>query len=102
MSFQPDVEELKRMDLPDFLARRYGLHGVKQGRSFLYHCPFHQPDTKPSFVVSCKGGQWLWHDFHDGQGGDVIAWVARLEGLSMGEAIQRLKSGIRNQKGTQR
>ncbi|MCU0791934.1 MAG: hypothetical protein MUE42_03590 [Opitutaceae bacterium] len=46
-----------------------------------------RPDGKPSFSVTQDR---LWHDFADGTGGDVVAFVGAAAGCNDGEAIKRL------------
>ncbi len=56
-------------------------------------CPFHDEKT-PSFQVTPARG--LFHCFGCGAGGDVIAFVTRIEHLSFTEAVERLaaRAGI--------
>ena len=56
-------------------------------------CPFHEEKT-PSFNVSPDRG--LFHCFGCGEGGDVIAFVQRVEHLSFVEAVESLarRAGI--------
>ena len=57
-------------------------------------CPFHD-EKSPSFNVTPARG--LWHCFGCGLGGDVIAFVQRVDGLSFAESVERLadRAGIR-------
>ena len=56
-------------------------------------CPFHDEKT-PSFHISL-GTSW-WHCFGCGEGGDLIDFVRRIEGLSFPEAVEFLaaRAGI--------
>lgn len=56
-------------------------------------CPFHDEKT-PSFNVTL--GANLWHCFGCGEGGDVIDFVQRIDGLTFPEAVEYLanKAGI--------
>lgn len=56
-------------------------------------CPFHDERT-PSFNVT--PGKELYHCFSCGEGGDVIKFIMKLEGLQFGEAVERLaaRAGI--------
>ena len=56
-------------------------------------CPFHDEKT-PSFHVTL--GANLWHCFGCGEGGDLIDFVQRIEGLAFLETIEFLanKAGI--------
>jgi DNA primase len=56
-------------------------------------CPFHEEKT-PSFNVTPSRG--LWYCFSEGEGGDVIKFVEKIDNLGFTEAIERLakRSGI--------
>jgi DNA primase len=56
-------------------------------------CPFHDEKT-PSFNVTPARG--LWYCFSCAEGGDVIKFVQRIDGLSFVEAVERLagRAGI--------
>jgi DNA primase len=56
-------------------------------------CPFHD-ERSPSFHVTPSRG--LYHCFGCGKGGDVIAFLREVEGLSFADAVERLadKAGI--------
>ena len=56
-------------------------------------CPFHEEKT-PSFNVTPSRG--LWYCFSEGEGGDVIKFVQKIDNLSFTEAIERLakRAGI--------
>ncbi len=50
-------------------------------------CPFHDEKT-PSFTVTPSRG--YWHCFGCGEGGDVIAFLQKIEGVGFPEAVERL------------
>jgi DNA primase len=56
-------------------------------------CPFHEEKT-PSFNVTPSKG--LWYCFSEGEGGDVIKFVQKIDNLGFTEAIERLakRAGI--------
>ncbi|MGC5627003.1 DNA primase [Georgenia sp. Z1344] len=54
-------------------------------------CPFHDERT-PSFHVRPQVG--VWHCFGCGEGGDVVSFVQRIEGLSFAEAIEMLADRV--------
>jgi DNA primase len=81
-----DVNELKsRLDIASVISRYVTL--VPSGSGFKAKCPFHKDDT-PSMTVSPEKG--LWHCFGCGEGGDVIAFVMKIERLPFVETIRRL------------
>ena len=50
-------------------------------------CPFHDEKT-PSFNIRPAVG--AWHCFGCGEGGDVIAFIQKVDHLTFGEAVERL------------
>lgn len=81
----------ERTPIEEVVAARVTLRRVGSGLSGL--CPFHD-ESSPSFNVSPNRG--LYHCFGCGEGGDVIAFVQKTEGLSFVEAVEKLadKAGI--------
>jgi len=81
-----DVRAIKeKIDIVSVISRYVSL--AKSGSGYKGRCPFHKDDT-PSFVVS--PGKGLWHCFGCGEGGDVIAFLMKIEGLSFIEAANQL------------
>ncbi|MDR0645822.1 MAG: DNA primase [Elusimicrobiota bacterium] len=65
----------------------------KAGRTYKACCPFHQEKT-PSFVISPEKG--LFYCFGCQAGGDIFAFLMRVENLSFNEAARKLaqRAGI--------
>jgi DNA primase len=81
-----DVQAIKeRVDVIGLISRYVSLS--KSGANFKGRCPFHKDDT-PSMVVNAEKG--LWHCFGCGEGGDIIAFLMKIERLSFLEAVKRL------------
>lgn len=84
------VRERNRIDevIGDYVALRRAGGGALKGL-----CPFHSEKT-PSFNVRPNHG--TFHCFGCAQGGDVIAFVMKIEHLDFVEAVQRLadRAGI--------
>jgi DNA primase len=59
----------------------------KRGKSFWGLCPFHSEKT-PSFSVDPDDG--LYYCFGCKEGGNVFTFLQKMEGLSFGEALQKL------------
>ena len=86
----PDVKErIKREVSIQRLAEARGIKLTRSGKELIGLCPFHD-DRNPSLnidpvknVWSCKGAC--------GEGGDVILWVMRAEGVSFHHALELLK-----------
>lgn len=75
-------EEVKHMLTMQQVIDRYGANKVKRGWAL---CPFHL-DHKPSLHVYKNS----FYCFVCGAGGDLINYVARLMGISNGEAVNTL------------
>ena len=61
------------------------------GRAFKANCPFHQEKT-PSFTVNPE--RQIFHCFGCGEGGDVIAFVMKMEQLNFPEALRLLADRV--------
>ncbi|MDQ7086443.1 MAG: CHC2 zinc finger domain-containing protein [Acidobacteriota bacterium] len=88
-----EIERIRRGH--DLVAeiRRRGVALTRKGRNWVGLCPFHD-DREPSLVVNPD--KQLWNCFgacrtNGGKsGGDVFAFVARMEGITFLEALKRL------------
>ena len=86
----PELKErIKREVSIQRLAEARGIKLRRSGKELIGLCPFHK-DTNPSLnidpvknVWDCKGAC--------GEGGDVISWVMRAEGISFTHAVELLK-----------
>jgi DNA primase len=93
-----EIEEVKRLNMVDFLSRHYGLdfskgsvlgHSGGQGQ---YCClsPFKE-ERNPSFFVREVDDHWLFKDFCSGHGGSLIDFVLLKEGFSqVSEALNHI------------
>lgn len=92
-SSKEDIRQ--RLDIVE-VVREY-LPGLKRaGRHHKACCPFHQEKT-PSFMVNPE--KQIFHCFGCQAGGDVFAFVMRMEGLSFPEAVEKLaeRAGVKIQ-----
>ena len=82
------VRERVRIDevVEQYVTLRNAGGGSRKGL-----CPFHDEKT-PSFNVSSARG--TFHCFGCGEGGDAIAFVQKIEGLTFREAMERLASKV--------
>lgn len=86
----PELKErLKREVSIQRLAEARGIKLQRKGRSLLGLCPFHK-DTNPSLSIDPVKNEWNCLGAC-GEGGDVIKWVMRSEGISFNHAIELLK-----------
>lgn len=77
---------LARTDIVKIISRYVPL--TKAGANYKACCPFHNEDT-PSFIVS--PARQTWHCFGGCQeGGNVISFLMKHEGMTFPEAVKRL------------
>lgn len=86
---QDELDRLKReVSVADLAARR-GVKLEPHGRDLIGLCPFHN-DHEPSLVITPDKN--LWHCLGAcQQGGDVVAWVMKAEGVSFRHAVELLR-----------
>ncbi len=82
-----DLAALKRRHLLAEVVETAGVELRGRGRVRQSVCPFHE-EREGSFTV--YGDTERWYCFGCGEGGDVLDFIQRLEGLSLPEAIRRL------------
>ncbi|HSX41061.1 MAG TPA: DNA primase [Candidatus Saccharimonadales bacterium] len=81
-----EVEEVKeRLDIAEVINAYVPLK--QAGRNLKSPCPFHQ-EKSASFMVSPEKG--IWHCFGCGEGGDVLSFVMKYEGIGFPEALEKL------------
>ncbi|MET1257331.1 CHC2 zinc finger domain-containing protein [Aliikangiella maris] len=62
------------------------------GKDYVMCCPFHQDDTASLVITPSKN---LWHCMGACQeGGSVVDWVMKTEGVSFKHAIELLKNDL--------
>lgn len=80
-SYRDWIDEAKaRIDLNDLMNL--------PARSRVVHCPLHD-DRAASLSVNAEKG--LWNCFGCGASGDVLTWLALVEGLDWADALDRLE-----------
>jgi DNA primase len=86
------IEEIKsRVSIVDLISEHVPLK--KAGRNFVGLCPFHKEKT-PSFSVNPE--KQIFYCFGCGEGGDLFAFLMKLNGMSFAESARHLahKAGI--------
>lgn len=93
MAFDPDlIAQIKSgLNIVDLVSEKVELK--KSGKEFKGCCPFHDEKT-PSFTVTPEKQQY--YCFGCGEGGDIIKFVSKSEGVDFTEAIKILsdRAGI--------
>lgn len=81
------VEQIKdRLDIVE-LIRQYVPSLKRAGKTYKACCPFHHEKT-PSFTCSSEKG--LFYCFGCQEGGDIFAFLMKMENLTFREAVERL------------
>lgn len=81
-----NLKELKaKVPLKDEIVKLIKVDLVKDQQYTI--CPFHE-DKKPSLTIKASTNLWYCHACQEG--GSVIDWVMKAEGVGIGEAIRRL------------
>jgi DNA primase catalytic core len=87
---ESEVERLKKEISVQRLAEARGVKLTRQGADLVGKCPFHD-DRTPSLVITPAKN--LWHCMGAcNEGGDVIQWVMRAEGVSFRHAVELLRA----------
>ncbi|MDP2735598.1 MAG: DNA primase, partial [bacterium] len=87
------IEEVKRKtDAVDLVSSYVNIQ--KSGKNYKGLCPFHNEKT-PSFMVSPQ--LQIFKCFGCGEGGDVIAFYSKIEGVPFSEALKELarRAGVK-------
>src|SRR5690349_16307997 len=82
-----DIAEVREKARIDDVVSQYVTLKRAGGGSLKGLCPFHDERT-PSFNVNPSRA--FFHCFGCGEGGDVIAFVMKVDGLTFTEAVERL------------
>jgi DNA primase catalytic core len=87
---EAEIERLKREIALERLVEARGVVLKRKGADLVGRCPFGtHADAEPSFVVTPAKN--LWHCFGCQQGGSVIDWVMKTEGVSFRHAVELLR-----------
>jgi DNA primase len=84
---EDDIAEVREKARIDDVVSGYVALRNAGGGSLKGLCPFHD-EKSPSFHVT--PARQFWHCFGCGEGGDVINFLMKIDGLSFGETVERL------------
>lgn len=88
---ESEIERIKTDISLVRLAQSAGVKLTKRGKDWIGCCPFHA-DKTPSFIISPQKN--LWNCLGAcGEGGDVIRFVMKVEGVSFRHAVEVLRDG---------
>lgn len=87
-----EIERIKREVSVQRLAEARGIKLRRSGKELIGLCPFHK-DTSPSLNIDPKKNQWHCKGAC-GEGGDVIKWVMRAQGISFKHALELLRCDL--------
>ena len=88
---EAELERLKSEISIQRLAEARGIELKAHGKDLIGLCPFHN-DHEPSLVISPEKN--LWNCLGAcGEGGSVIDWVMKAEGVSFRHAVEILRTG---------
>ena len=88
---ESEIERIKSEVSLVRLAEVAGVKLSKRGKDYSGRCPFHE-DKTPSFIISPEKN--LWNCLGAcGEGGDVISFVMKVEGVSFRYALELLRDG---------
>lgn len=86
------IERIKAEVSLERLVEAFGVELKKHGKDKVGRCPFHD-DRTPSLVVSPSTN--LWHCLGAcGEGGSVIDWVMKTQGVSFRHAVELLRDDV--------
>jgi DNA primase catalytic core len=87
---EQEIERLKREVSVQRLAEARGIKLTRSGKELIGLCPFHD-DRNPSLNIDPAKN--VWHcKGACGEGGDVIQWVMRAQGVSFRHAVELLRA----------
>ncbi|WP_134741975.1 DNA primase [Nocardioides sp. 503] len=88
---EDDIAEVREKARIDDIVSSYVTLRNAGGGSMKGLCPFHD-EKSPSFHVTPSRG--FFHCFGCQEGGDVITFLMKIDGLSFGEAVERLAEKV--------
>jgi DNA primase len=87
-----EIERLKSSVSLVRLIEGAGHTLVRQGKDMALRCPWHAGDDTPSCIVTPSKN--VWHCFGCQQGGSVIDWMMKAQGVSFRHAVELLRNDL--------
>jgi DNA primase catalytic core len=87
-----EIERIKREVSIQRLAEVRGIKLRRSGKELIGLCPFHK-DTSPSLNIDPQKNEWHCKGAC-GEGGDVLKWVMRAQGISFRHALELLRRDL--------
>jgi DNA primase catalytic core len=84
-----EIETLKKNISLLRLAETQGHELKKEGKDYVMCCPFHEEETASMKITPSNN---LFHCFGCGEGGSVIDWVMKTQGVSFRHAVELLRT----------
>lgn len=88
---EAEIERIKRDVSIERLVQASGVALKKTGKDLFGRCPFHSPDNTPSLSVTPSTNLWNCLGACK-EGGDVFAWVRKMQGVSFRHAYELLRT----------
>jgi len=88
---QSEIERIKGEVAIERLVEASGVVLKPQGKNLFGRCPFHSPDNTPSLSVTPSTNLWNCLGACK-EGGDVFAWVRKMQGVSFRHAYELLRT----------
>lgn len=93
---EESLKKIKSQTSLENLVRGSGVDLKRQGKDLIGLCPFHD-DKEPSLVISPSKNLWNCLGACK-EGGSVIDWVMKAEGISFRHALELLREGYQGSK----
>ena len=85
------IEQLKRLNLANFLEKVYTMAFVREGDAYVSLSPFRKETCGSFYVREECDGHWVFKDHSSGLAGSIFDFVLAREDLqSFGEALRRV------------
>jgi DNA primase len=88
------LDEIKATNLPDFFDKLGMTRGKSRNGRHWFYSPFHAEKTPSLNVFRDERGVWVWKDWGDGRGGDIIRFWQIYRKTDFRTAVDELISEV--------